>query len=179
MHVKVRPFLRKSAVIALLAIAPIISGCVESRAPLLTRIEPLFGPQFEAHLYDTFIAGKARNVQVAQYRWRGDGYERVGYSGEKFVVQPINETDFIVQTDNTDNAIFHYSVARKIVDGVFLVLPIEESDAPPETRAAICGNDQAIICTIESYDQLVTLARATVEKSPHNPLLGVIVRNGE
>ena len=182
MQENVRAFRRKIGLLILIAIAPIISGCVESHTPILTKAEPLFGPQFQVHLYDTFIAGQARGVQVLRYRWNDHGYERIGQqSGDdsEFAVQSLDDKNFIVQTHNMENALFHYSIARKIFDGVVLVFPIEESDADATTLVEICGNEApTIICMIQTYDQLVTLARATAAKPPHNPLVGVIVRDG-
>jgi hypothetical protein len=183
MQATIQSFRRKIGLAALVAIAPVVSGCVESHTPILTKAEPMFGPQFELHLYDTFIAGKARDVRISTYRWRNNRYERadqrIGDESE-FVVQPIDEATLIVQTHDSENALFHYSVARKIADGAFLVSAIEEADVTPEIRAEICGNEQlAIICMIRTHDQLATLARATADKPPHNPMLGVIVRGGE
>lgn len=77
-----------------------MSGCVESHKPILTKTEPLFGPQFKVYLYDTFGAGAARNVQVSHYRWHDDRYERTGRRSDdaEFVVQALDDGNFIVQT---------------------------------------------------------------------------------
>ncbi len=182
MQAKPKSIRRKIGLIVFAAMALLVSGCVESHTPILANTKPVFGPQFEVHLYDTFAAGRARNVEVSVYRWHDGGYKRAERSGEdaELVVEPVDETNFIVQTYNSDNALFHYSIAHRIVDGVFLVRPVEESDATPATRAEICGNDEsAIICMIRSQDALARLARATIGKSPHNPLLAVIVRADE
>lgn len=182
MRAKVRTFQKKIYLVFLLVLTPFISGCVESHTPILTKTEPLFGSQFKVHLYDTFIVGKARNVQVLRYQWRTHGYQRVGQrfgDDSEFVVQSLDDESFIVQTHNMENALFHYLIARRILDGVFLVFPIEEADAGATTLAEMCGKDSpTIICMIRTYDQLVTLARATASKPPRNPLLGVIVRDG-
>ncbi|HUZ31588.1 MAG TPA: hypothetical protein VMV19_05695 [Xanthobacteraceae bacterium] len=182
MQAKLRSFRQKIGLITVAMIAAIVSGCVESHTPILTKTEPVFGSQFEVHLYNTFVAGRAQNVEVLVYRWHDHGYKRAEQRSEdaaELVVEPLDETSFIVQTHN-DDAPFHYSIAQKIFDGVFLVRPIEESDAAPETQAKICGNDvSGIICMIRNSDQLVELAHATAGKPPHNPLLAVIVRSGE
>lgn len=183
MQAKPRSFRQKISLIIVATIAAIVSGCVESHTPILTKTEPVLGSQFEVHLYSTFVAGRARNVEVLVYRWYNHEYRRAEQQSEdaaELVVESLDETSFIVQTRNSDDAPLHYSIAQKIFDGVFLVRPIEETDAAPETQAKICGNHvSGIICMIRNSDQLVELAHATAGKPPHNPLLAVIVRSGE
>ena len=44
------------------------------------------------------------------------------------------------------------------------------------TRTAVCGNDQPEgICQVETYEQLLKMARATAAKPVRNAALGVVL----
>ena len=47
-----------------------LSGCVESQMPLMTDAKPLLGQQFEVHLYENFVDGKANDFHTSVYQWR-------------------------------------------------------------------------------------------------------------
>ena len=56
--------------------ALVLSGCVESQTPLITDARPLLGQQFEVHLYEDFVDGKATDFHTANYRWHDGQYMR-------------------------------------------------------------------------------------------------------
>ena len=57
-----------------------------------------------------------------------------------------------------------------------VIFPVDETDADDATRNAMCGRDGPDgVCRIRTYDQLVTLARATAAKPVREAALGVLV----
>ena len=60
--------------------------------------------------------------------------------------------------------------------GVYMIFPGDETDADDVTRMAVCGKDQPEgICRVGTYDQLVTMARATAAKPVQISALGVVL----
>ena len=155
-----------------------LSACVESQVPLLTDARPLLGQQFEVHLYENFVDGKASDFHRSVYQWKGGEY--VGSSGlardaKRFDAQPLAANDFLLQSTDSTNS-FNYWIGRKLAVGVYLVFPLDETDADDATRTAVCGKDLPEgICRVKTYDQLVTMAHATVAKPVRNAALGVVL----
>ena len=53
---------------------------------------------------------------------------------------------------------------RKLAEGVYQVIAIDEDDADAATRAAECKHPGGAACRIETREQLFTFARATAAK---------------
>jgi hypothetical protein len=161
------------------AAAMILSGCIESRIPLLTDAHPLIGQEFEVHLYEDFADGKANNFHASSYRWKDGQYVRasgLARDVKSFVVQSMTATDYIIQATNESEKVFHYWIGRKIADGVYIIFAPNEADVDDVIRAAACAKGQpAEICQIQTFDQLTMFARATSAKPVRNPALGVIL----
>lgn len=166
--------------IGVLAIATLaLSACVELQVPLLTDTKPLVGQQFEAHLYENFIDGKANDFHASIFRWKNGRYERAsGLSRDvtSFVAQPLEGNDFIIQGSDVSEKVFNYWIGRKLVDGVYLIFPLNEDDLDTTARNTICAKDQQTgVCIIQTYNQLVTMARATAAKPARDTTLGVLL----
>lgn len=169
---------RSFGLAASVAAALSLSACVESKMPLLTDVRPLLGQQFEVHLYENFVDGKASDFHRSVYQWKDGQY--VGSSGlardaKRFVAQPLAANDFLLQSTDSTN-IFNYWLGRKLAVGVYLILPLDETDADDATRTAVCGKNQPEgTCRVASYDQLVTLAHATAAKPIRDAALAVVL----
>jgi hypothetical protein len=95
---------------------------------------------------------------------------------KRFVAQPLAANDFLIQSSDEDGKVFYYWIGRKLATGVYLIFPLNEIDADEATRNAACGTNQpAGICRVRSFDQLVTLARATAAKPMREAALGVVL----
>jgi hypothetical protein len=155
-----------------------LSACVESQVPLLTDAQPLLGQQFEVHLYENFVDGKAGDFHVSVYQWKDGEYlgsRGLGRDAKRFVAQPLAANDFLLQSTDSTN-LFDYWIGRKLAVGVYLIIPLDETDADDATRAAACGKDQPEgICQVATYDQLLKMARATAAKPVRNAALGVVL----
>ena len=156
-----------------------LSACVKSQMPLMTDAKPLLGQQFEVHLYESFVDGKATDFHTSVYHWKDGQYVRgsgMARDAKRFVAQPLAANDFLIQSSDEDAKVFYYWIGRKLASGVYLIFPLNESDADEATRGAACGTNQPEgICRVRTFDQLVTLARATAAKPIREAALGVVL----
>jgi hypothetical protein len=156
-----------------------LSACVESQLPLMTDTRPLLGQQFEVHLYETFVDGKASDFHTSTYYWKEGQYVRssgLARDAKRFVAQSLAANDFLLQSSDDSAKLYYYWIGRKLAVGVYLIFPLDETDADDATRTAVCGKDQAEgNCRVSTYDQLVTMARATAAKPVRNAALGVVL----
>ena len=164
-----------AAVTALLT----LSACVESQMPLMTDTRPLLGQQFEVHLYEDFVDGKANDFHTSIYQWKDGQYVRrsgLARDAKRFVAQSLAANDFLIQSTDDNEKLFYYWIGRKLSVGVYLIFPLDETDVDDATRNAMCGTNQPEgFCRIQTLDQLVTLARATAAKPVRNAALGVVL----
>ena len=164
---------------AAVAAALALSGCVESQAPLITDARPLLGQQFDVHLYEDFVDGKATNFHTAFYYWHDGQYVRdsgMARDAKRFVAQPLAGSDFLLQSSDDRSKPFYYWIGRKLAVGVYMIFPLDETDVNEATRHATCGKDRPDgYCPITTYDQLLTLARATAAKPVRKAALGVVL----
>ena len=59
-----------------------------------------------------------------------------------------------------------YGIARKLADGVYLVVLVDESDADEATQNKFCEKPPGAACRVTSRDAVLAFARATAAK-PH------------
>jgi len=172
---KLRTIALTSTAIAALS----LSACVESQKPLLTDTKPTLGNQLDIHLYERFVGRTSLDFHATSYTWSDGKYTRVsGLARDvaSFVYQPIEGGDFIVQGTDETQSIFNYWIGRKLLDGVYLIFPLNEADSDAATRDAACAKNQPDgICMVGKYDDLISLARATAARSLRDPSLGIIV----
>jgi hypothetical protein len=60
-----------------------------------------------------------------------------------------------------------YAIARKLAEGTYLVVAIDEADADDATRGRLCGTKAGSACRVTTRDAVLTFARATAAK-PHS-----------
>jgi hypothetical protein len=157
-------FLTRATLAALGALS--LAGCIDSAAPIMTGAEPVLGPQLHLQFYGLH-KGVADDPEQASYRWDGARYAHV--SGgmadvAAFSLHPFEGGTFIVQSmPLKKTGGIEYAVMRKLTEGVFHVVPVDEDDADAATRAANC-KPAGHSCRIETRDALYALARATAAK---------------
>ena len=143
-----------------------LAGCIDSAAPIMTGAEPVLGPQLHLQFYGLH-KGIVDDPEQASYRWDGKQYAHV--SGgmadvAAFSLHPLEGGTFIVQSVPVKKTGgIEYAVMRKLTEGVFHVVPVDEDDADAATRAANC-KPAGHSCRIETRDQLFAFARATAAK---------------
>jgi hypothetical protein len=80
-------------------------------------------------------------------------------------VHPFEAGDTIIQSSQLRHPqIAEYALMRKLAEGAYQVIAIDEDDADEPTRAAQCKHPGGAACRIETREQLFTFARATAAK---------------
>ena len=118
-----------------LASVALLTGCISSNEPLLTDGQPLLG--------------KRTALTVLRFtRWRGARAERrnlplagrplrPGGGNAKdigpFTLHAFDGSDLIVQSIRPGKPV-EYGIARKLADGVYLLIAVDESDATQRRR---------------------------------------------
>lgn len=122
-----RNFLGRIALAVISALS--LTGCVESQAPLITDAQPLLGQQFGVHLYEEFVDNKAGDVHSSAYWWKDGQYVRaygLARDAKRFVAQPLDGNDFLLQSNDEGRGAYLYWVARKVSPGVYLIFGVDE-----------------------------------------------------
>ena len=147
----------------------LLSGCINSASPILADSQPIFGERARFQLYG-LRKGIAVDPEQATFAWNGARYAHAG-GGMKdvraFSVHPLEAGNYIVPSvPKKDRGITEYAVMRKLMDGVYQVIVIDEADADEPTRTAHCGKGEKNTwsCRIETRDQLFAFARATAAR---------------
>jgi hypothetical protein len=161
----VKSFLVRAAFVALYGL--VLTGCIDSSGPILTDAQPILGPRLNLQLY-SLRDGHAHDPERASFTWDGKLYIRSG-GGMKdvssFTVHPFEAGDTIIQASQLRHPqIAEYALMRKLAEGVYQVIAIDEDDADEPTRAAQCKHPGGAACRIETREQLFTFARATAAK---------------
>lgn len=157
--------LRRALVAALSALS--LSACINSAAPILTDAQPLLGTTLPLQVF-SLRKGEAYDPEQARYVWNGTYYAHAGGSMADvrgFSLHAFEGNDFIVQTvpGERDHGV-EYAVLRRLTDGVFLVVPVDEDDADAQTRAQFCQRAERSPCRIKTREQLLAFARATAAR---------------
>ena len=160
-----KSFLVRAAFVALYGL--VLTGCIDSSGPILTDAQPILGPRLNLQLY-SLRDGHAHDPERASFTWDGKLYIRSG-GGMKdvssFTVHPFEAGDTIIQASQLRHPqIAEYALMRKLAEGVYQVIAIDEDDADAATRAAECKHPGGAACRIETREQLFTFARATAAK---------------
>jgi hypothetical protein len=145
----------------------LLTGCVDSAAPLLDGAKPALGTTVRMHVYSR-RDGLASGPDVGTFRWDGTQYRVVGrptFDVATFTAVPFEGNDLIIQAKSSRRQIkgIEYAVAHKTLDGVYLVSVIDEADADDAARAN-CAKGGSDSCRVATRDALLAFARATAAK---------------
>jgi hypothetical protein len=165
------------AAVALLLLAGfMLAACVQSKTPLLTGTKPVLGEQFQLNLFEDFTDGKAISVKTALFRWSATRYTLAGGdppSGVKsFVVEPLDADTFLIEA--SDEKVYVYLLGRKLAEGTYRVLPVDEKYLDKTTQTQTCVTQDSETCTVATRQQLDTFVRASIGKTIAYTMLVVI-----
>ena len=157
-----------------------LSGCISSTAPVLGDAKPVLGERGLIHVF-TLSQGAAHDPGVASFQWSGSRYlvrgKSIGFSD--FTAYPYEGRDWILQgTTQRAPQRIEYGLARRLADGVYLLVAINEDDADPPTREKFCTKTQDGSCRIATPEQLFVFARASADKPLEGGGLAVVVPDG-
>jgi hypothetical protein len=171
-HSPLRGLLRLVALASTLSLA----GCISSTAPVLTEGKPLLGETVHLQLYH-LRDGLAHDPATGTLRWQNGSY-RTFEDGKKetsrLTLQTFDGADLIVQSTDKNN-FTEYAVARKVIDGVYLVFVIDEADADEATRKQYCKANADSGCTVTTPEAVLAFARATVGKPHDSPSIALLL----
>jgi hypothetical protein len=158
----VKSFFLRAVIAALSAIS--LTSCIDSSGPILPDSQSVLGQKLNLQLY-SLRNGHAFDPEQSSFTWDGKLYAHASGSLEDvraFSVHPFEGGDYIIQSlpaqhpEHTE-----YALMRKLADGVYQVIAIDEADADEATRAANCKHPGGVACRIEAREQLFAFARAT------------------
>ena len=154
--------LGRFAIAALCALS--LSACIDSSTPILPDAQPLLGQTLALQVF-SLRKGVAHDPEQTRYVWNGKHYAHAGGGMADvpgFSLHAFEGNDTIVQSvpGPRDRGV-EYALMRKLADGVFLVVPIDEDDADAATRDKYCQHADNAPCRITTHEQLVVFARAT------------------
>ena len=177
--IRVKPLIVRAVIAALCALS--LSGCIDSAGPILPDAQPVLGPRLNLQLY-SLRDGYARDPERATFAWNGKLYAPVSGSMRDFrgfLVHPFEGGDYIIQSVPARHPdINEYALMRKLAEGVYQVIAIDEADADEPTRAASCKHPGGTACRIETREQLFAFARATAAKRKTDGGLAIRLPDG-
>jgi hypothetical protein len=111
--------------------------------------------------------GAAHEPLSERFAWRGGRYVRTAGDDSigDFTLHAFEGGDLVVQSIRSGRPA-EYAIARKLADGTYLVVAIDENDADEATRGKFCGNVADAGCRVATRDAVLAFARATAAK-PH------------
>jgi hypothetical protein len=149
-----------------LASFALLSGCISSNGPLLSDGQPLLGKEPRLRFY-VLRDGTVREPSAETFRWQDGRYVPIGGSAKDigpFTLHAFEGTDLIVQSIRTGKPV-EYGIARKLADGVYLLVAVDESDADEATQNKFCDKPPGTACRVTSREAVLALARASAAKS--------------
>jgi hypothetical protein len=150
-----------------LASFALLTGCISSNEPILTDGQPLLGKEPHIRFY-VLRDGTAREPSAETFRWQDGRYVPVGGNAKDFgpfTLHAFEGSDLIVQSIRAGKPV-EYGIARKLAEGVYLLLAVDESDADDATLSKFCEKPPGTACRVTSREAVLTLARASAAK-PH------------
>jgi hypothetical protein len=154
-----------------------LSGCISSTAPILTDAKPVLGERGTIHVY-SLSQGAAHDPGTLTFQWSGSRYVVHGKSAgfSEFTAHAYEGRDWILQgTTERPPLRIEYGLARRLADGVYLLVQINEEDVDEATRAKFCTKTQDAACRIATPEQLFVFARASADKPMEGGGLAVVM----
>src|SRR5258707_12988078 len=150
-----------------LASFALLAGCISSNGPMLTDGQPLLGKEPHLRFY-VLRDGTVHEPSAETFRWQDGRYVPIGGSAKDigpFTLHAFEGSDLIVQSLRAGKPV-EYGIARKLADGAYLLVAIDEDDADAATRSKFCDMPPGTACRVKSREAVLALARATAAK-PH------------
>jgi hypothetical protein len=142
----------------------LLAGCINSTQPILADAQPLLGERPRFQFY-TLRDGAAHEPTTETFAWRGARYVPISGNAKgmgDFTLHAFEGTDMIVQSVRSGLPT-EYAIARKLADGAYLLVVIDENDADEATRGQFCSKEIAG-CSVVTREAVLAFARATAAK---------------
>ena len=165
-----------SGLFALILLAAVmLAGCVQSKTAMLAGAKPELGDVFQLNFFENFSGGMAATVRTSVFRWDATRYVHV--SGDSsdvkyFVMEPLSSDTFLIEA--TDEKVYAYLLAVRLAEGVYRILPVDETRADKDTQARLCAAQSSDNCTVATRQQLDAFVRASLGKTFNYAMFAVI-----
>src|SRR5262249_9102927 len=141
-----------------------LTGCISATGPILGDAKAILGDRVQVHAFASPKDGK-RDYTTGIFEWSGSRYVRRTGDFTDFTVHPYDGRDLIIQSQpSRGSTTIDFGLARRIAEGVYLIIPIQEEDADEPTRERFCTKTQEATCRISTPEQLFVFARATAAR---------------
>jgi hypothetical protein len=152
-----------------------MSGCISATGPILGDAKAILGERIQVHAFAGSKDGK-RDYTTGIFEWSGSRYVRRSGNFTDFTIHPYEGRDLIIQSQSSrGSTTIDFGLARRIAEGVYLIIAIQEEDADEPTRARFCTKTQGASCRISTPEQLFVFARATAARDEDNAAVAVVV----
>ena len=171
--------LRKIIPRALPLLAPLLAlglaGCITATREILGDARAILGERIQVHAFTTPRNGR-RDYTTGIFEWSGSRYVRRSGDFTDFTIHPYEGRDLILQSPTSrGSTMINFGLARRIDEGVYLIIPIQDEDADEPTRTRFCTKTQGADCRISTPEQLFVFARATAARDEDNGAVAVVV----
>jgi hypothetical protein len=167
-------------IVAVVLVCLALPGCINSATPILGDAKAILGDRIQIHFFSATKDG-SRDYSTAIFEWNGSRYlPRGNAAGDwpEFTIHPYEGRDFIVQSlQQRAPRATEYALARRLSEGLYLLMPISEEDADEPTRERFCTKTVDSPCRIATPEQLFVFARATAQRDEETGGVAVVVPN--
>ena len=171
------PRWRVAVLAGLALILGTLGGCISSSGPILGDARAILGDRIQVHAFGPAKDG-ARDLTTGTFEWSGSRYLAVGTAGDiaDFTIHPYEGRDLIIQSrTRRGTRPIQYALARRIAEGVYLIIPISADDADEPTRERFCTKTEDAPCRITTPEQLFVFARATAARDEESGGIAVVL----
>jgi hypothetical protein len=161
-----------------LASFALLTGCISSNEPILTDAQPLLGKELHVQFY-VLRDGTAREPSAETFRWQDGRYVPIGGNAKDigpFTLHAFEGSDLIVQSIRAGKPV-EYGIARKLADGVYLLIAVDENDADAATQNKFCEKAATVACRVKSREVVLALAHVTAAKPHANGGLALLMEH--
>jgi len=152
-----------------------LTGCISAPREILGDARAILGERIQVHAF-TAPRNGTRTYSTGTFEWSGSRYVRRSGDFTDFTIHPYEGRDLIIQSQTSrGSTTIEFGLARRIAEGVYLILPIQEEDADEPTRERFCTKTQGASCRISTPEQLFVFARATAARDEDNGGVAVVV----
>jgi hypothetical protein len=152
-----------------------LTGCISASGWILGDAKAILGDRIQVHAFASPKDGK-RDYTTGIFEWSGSQYVRRSGDFTDFTIHPYEGRDLIIQSPTSrGSTIINFGLARRIAEGVYLIIPIQEEDADEPTRERFCTKTQSASCRISTPEQLFVFAKATAARDEDTGGVAVVV----
>jgi hypothetical protein len=155
-----------------------LAGCIMANGPILGDAKAILGDRIEVHAFVPKDGKRdvKREHHTGIFEWSGSRYVRRSGDFTDFTIHPYEGRDLIVQSQTSrGSTTINFGLARRIAEGAYLIIPIQDEDADEPTRTRFCTKTQVTSCQISTPEQLFVFARAAAAREEDNGGIGVVV----